>query len=409
MARGGSERRERLVRVLAGATFLIFFQAFMIAPLIPRLAESFHVGVFEIGAAVPAYLLPYGAATLVHGVLSDRVGRRRLILGSLAAFCLMSLLTAAAPSARAFLLLRIATGIGASAVVPLSLVIVGASYPFAERGRPLGWLFGAMAGGMAFGSTAAALLEPVLGWRGVFAGVAAGGLGVGAAIAPLRGLLGERGAAPPPLRAVMAGYRALLTTARGARTYAFVFANALFHSGVFTWLGLYFHERYGLSEPQIGLALLGYGIPGFVLGPAIGRAADSRGRRVLLPAGLLLGSLGAASLAPSMPVLAAALAVTLLSLGYDMTQPLLAGIVTDVGRDRPGQAMGLNVFLLFTGSAVGSVLFGVVLQRASVQTALIVFAFLEVVLGAAAVALFRREAPAKTARSGVAHDDIAAK
>ena len=37
-----SQGRERVVNVLVAATFLIFFQAFMVAPLIPRLADSFH-------------------------------------------------------------------------------------------------------------------------------------------------------------------------------------------------------------------------------------------------------------------------------------------------------------------------------------------------------------------------------
>lgn len=41
-----------------------------------------------------------------------------------------------------------------------------------------------------------------------------------------------------------------------------------------------------------------------------------------------------------------------------MTQPLLAGIVTALGGPRAGQAMGRNVFLLFTGFGLGSVVFG---------------------------------------------------
>lgn len=49
-----------------------------------------------------------------------------------------------------------------------------------------------------------------------------------------------------------------------------------------------------------------------------------------------------------MPVVLAALMVTVLSLGYDMAQPLLAGIVTTLGRKRIGLAMGLTVFALFT-------------------------------------------------------------
>lgn len=37
-------------------------------------------------------------------------------------------------------------------MVPLALVLVGKLFPYEQRGRPLGWLFGAMAGGMAFGA-----------------------------------------------------------------------------------------------------------------------------------------------------------------------------------------------------------------------------------------------------------------
>ncbi len=63
---------ERLVRLLAGATFLIFFQAYMVAPLIPRLAAEFGVSGEKIGLVVPAYMLPYGVSTLFYGLLSDR-------------------------------------------------------------------------------------------------------------------------------------------------------------------------------------------------------------------------------------------------------------------------------------------------------------------------------------------------
>ena len=112
----------------------------------------------------------------------------------------------------------------------------------------------------------------------------------------------------------------------------------------------------------MGLALLGYGVPGMILGPVIGRAADRFGRRRLVPAGLAVAALSAAVLIPNVPLLVAALAVTTLSLGYDMTQPLLAGIVTSLDPKRGGQAMGLNVFALFTGFGVGSFLFSEVLR-----------------------------------------------
>ncbi|MER5487496.1 MFS transporter [Streptomyces sp. NPDC002812] len=56
--------------------------------------------------AVPAYLVPCGALTLVWGPLSDRAGRRPVILASLAAF---TVLTALAGSNEAFITMRLIT------------------------------------------------------------------------------------------------------------------------------------------------------------------------------------------------------------------------------------------------------------------------------------------------------------
>lgn len=396
---GVGDGRERLLWLLALATFVIFFQAFMVAPIIPQLAAALGASAGTVGLVVPAYLIPYGIATLAYGLLADRIGIRPLMFTSLAAFAVLTGLTATAHSVEAMATWRVLTGLGASGVVPLALVLVGGMFPYEQRGRPLGWLFGAMAGGMAFGSTFGAVLEPFVGWRGLFLIVGAGGLGVLLLLLPYRGFLGARPRqAAGTVGDLLRGYRNLLGTPRGRRTYGYVMLNSVFHSGVFTWLGVYFERRYHLGPIGIGLALLGYGVPGFLFGPVIGRAADQLGRGRLLPVGLGLGALAAAALILDLPLLAAAVAVTVLSLGYDMTQPLFAGIVTALGGKRPGQAMGLNVFLLFTGFGLGSLIFGEVL-RFGFGTAFGVFAAVEAAAMLAAVALFRSEAPLTAAAS----------
>lgn len=193
---------------------------------------------------------------------------------------------------------------------------------------------------------------------------------------------------------MLKGYRSLLDNVRGVRTYGYVLLNSLFHSGVYTWLGVFFAKRYHLGEIGIGLALLGYGVPGFLLGPAIGRWADRWGRRWIIPLGLVVAALSVAALTFDLPLLAAALAVTLLSLGYDMTQPLLAGIVTQLGGKRAGQAMGLNVFILFTGFGVGSIVFGAAVQL-GFGAAFALFSSVQLLFGLAALFLFRGETAKK--------------
>ncbi len=402
--RASEDQRERLLRVLSAATFLIFFQAYMVAPLIPRLAAVFAVSGQTIGLMVPAYMIPYGVSTLFYGLLSDRLGRRRLMLASFLAFVVLTALTATVQSASQMILWRLATGLGASGVVPLALALIGTLFPYAQRGRPLGWLFGAMAGGMAFGSTVGVLLEPWVGWRGLFLGVSLLSAGVLGLLLPYQRFLGDRPEATPgTLRDLSAAYGSLLGPGRGRRTYAYVLLNAVFHSGVFTWLGLYFARRYGLGEVGIGLALLGYGVPGFLLGPPMGRAADRWGRRWLVPAGLGIAALAAGVLIREVPVVIAAVAVMLLSLGYDMTQPLLAGIVTALGGQRGGQAMGLNVFMLFTGFGLGSLLFGAALQL-GFGTALALFSAVQLGAAVVAIPLFRSETP-RLAQAGPTQAD----
>src|SRR5919106_3012458 len=118
-------QRERLLRLLALITFIIFFQAYMVAPIIPALSNVFRTSVERVGLIVPAYLIPYGIATLAYGLLADRIGIHRVMFASLAAFAALTMLTATAQSIEQLALWRIVTGIGASGVVPLALAMVG--------------------------------------------------------------------------------------------------------------------------------------------------------------------------------------------------------------------------------------------------------------------------------------------
>ena len=391
----GERRRELLLRVLAVATFIIFFQGYMVAPIIPTLSTAFRAPVETVGLIVPAYLIPYGVATLAYGLLADRLGIHRVMFTSLAAFATLTILTATAQSIEQLALWRLATGIGASGVVPLALALVGRLYPYEQRGRPLGWLFGAMAGGMAFGSPLGAMIVPFVGWQGLFLVVGGAGAALLLVLLPYRALIA---ATVQPvtgtIRDLFRGYGELLGTPRGQRTYGYVLINSMFHSGVFTWLGVYFERRYGIGPVGIGLALLGYGVPGFLFGPLMGRAADRWGRARLIPVGLILSTLAATALLVGFPVLVAPVVAMVLSLGYDMTQPLFAGIVTSLGGKRAGQAMGLNVFTLFVGFGLGSLIFGELIQF-GFGGALALFAAVELIIALLSFALFRSEVPAR--------------
>src|ERR1700744_1964679 len=161
-----------LVVILSLATFIIFFQGFMVAPILPGLANLFQVSVREVSFIEPAYLLGYGFITLIYAPLSDKYGRFPIILFSLTCFIVLTACTGFCQSVTQMIILRLLTGIGAGGVAPTTIGWIGDNFPYEKRGHALGIFFGCMAGGMAFGSTAGALLTAQLGWRMMFWAVA---------------------------------------------------------------------------------------------------------------------------------------------------------------------------------------------------------------------------------------------
>ncbi|TAN06689.1 MAG: MFS transporter [Rhodanobacteraceae bacterium] len=381
-----------LLPCLCTGAFLVFAQTFMVAPLIPQLAMLFHSPVDWVGLAIPAYIVPEAIATLAIGPLSDRIGRNRVILGSLGTFIVLTALTATPCGVGAFIGWRIITGTAAAGIVPISLTLIGDVIPFTRRGKAVGYLFGSIAGGTATGAAVGALLEPLIGWRALFLIVAALSVLLFAIMVIARVLPRHaRTATVPPWSAVMRGYARLLQLARAQRTYGYVLLNAILQSGLFTWLGVYLHGRFGLSETGIGLMLIGYGVPGMLFGPIIGKLADRYGRSIIVPSGVVLTGVCALSLAAPLPLNGVRIAIILLSLGFDLTHPQLAAIATDLGGGR-GQAVALMAFALFSGYGVGSLLFQAALTL-GFSNAFIIFGIAAGIGAAFAFRLFRNERP----------------
>jgi len=386
-ARIGS--RKTLLTILGSAAFMVLLQAYLVAPLVPVLTHDFQSTDAITGLAVPAYTIPYGLSTLFYGPLSDRLGRKPVLLTLLGLMALSMFLIALSPTIEIFLLLRVVTGITTGGIVPISIALFGDIYPFAERGKPLGVLYGAMAGGMTFGSTLGAYLNPLIGWRSEF--VTTGGLCLILFLwaASEHRNFPAKSHAGTTLKEVFSNAKALMQRRQSRSLYAYVFLNGVFHSGVFAWLGYFFKLKFNLDDQGIGLALLGYGVPGMLLGISIGNAADKYGRQRLIPIGLALGALSVCLLAFKLPLLAAAAAVTVLSLGYDMTQPLFAGMVTSlVDHSKRGQAVGLSACMLFLGYGTGALVFHWFMTW-GLDMALIVFAIFEALLFLFALRLFK--------------------
>ena len=115
---------------LAAAAFVSGANLRLFDALLPTVAEDFAVPPTTASIVITAFTLAYGLFQIVHGPLGDRVGKLRVIGGATLIAAIASLGCAYATSLQALAALRFATGIGAAAIVPLSLAWIGDNTPF---------------------------------------------------------------------------------------------------------------------------------------------------------------------------------------------------------------------------------------------------------------------------------------
>lgn len=150
----------------------------------PRMGAEFHLAVAQLGWAFGIGALGLLPGAAIGGRLADSMGRKRVLMFSVALFALFSFATTQVWDLRSLLVVRFFTGLGLGAAMP-NLIALCAEAASAER---RGAAVGAMYCGMPFGAALAAVIGIIspseAGWRHIFY---VGGLGP-LVVLPLLGL-----------------------------------------------------------------------------------------------------------------------------------------------------------------------------------------------------------------------------
>jgi EmrB/QacA subfamily drug resistance transporter len=135
---------------------------------LPTFVRAFDAPFQSVQWVVLAYLLAVTAVVVTAGRLGDLLGRRRLVLTGLAVFTVASALCAVAPSLGVLIAVRALQGLGAAAMMAMTMALVGQAVPTARTGRAMGLLGTTSAIGTALGPSLGGLLIGSLGWQAIF-------------------------------------------------------------------------------------------------------------------------------------------------------------------------------------------------------------------------------------------------
>ena len=149
------------------ATFMIAIEATIVSTAMPQIAGS--LGDLHLYAWVfSSFLLTQTATTVVFGKLADLYGRKPVLLVGIGVFLGGSILCGLAWSMPSLIAFRLIQGVGAGAIQPVCLTVVGDLYSVRERGKIQGWLASVWGVSSVLGPLAGGLITAHLGWAWIF-------------------------------------------------------------------------------------------------------------------------------------------------------------------------------------------------------------------------------------------------
>ena len=159
--------RPLVIASIMASMAMVAIEATIVSTVMPQIASALG-GLHLYSWVFASFLLAQTAMTVVFGKLSDLYGRKPVMFAGIAIFLFGSVLAGFAWSMPAMIAFRLIQGIGAGAIQPVALTIVGDLYPVRERGKVQGYLASVWAVAAVLGPMLGALIVQKLSWAWIF-------------------------------------------------------------------------------------------------------------------------------------------------------------------------------------------------------------------------------------------------
>jgi MFS family permease len=367
----------------------------IISPILPLYAETFSAGGLAIGIIMGAFSLSRGILGPFVGRLSDRIGRKRILLTGLGIFTLVSLCYSLAGNVWQLILVRIVQGGASVMVTPIAQGYVGDITPVGKEGRMMNLFYASMFVGVGLGPLLGGVLTDLWSYHAAFAGMgilSAASFVLVAASVPVdhvrvRDLRAARArtATIVPLREIARhdAVKAILT---------YVATRGFWRQGFNTFYPLFAVSALGWSTSEVGYIMSAYFIAGGAFQIPFGFLADRWPRQPQIVIGSLFAPL-LLVLVPFVHSIGAVMAVVF-SIGAfsAFSRASILAIRTELGRTHGMATLaGLHGSAFAAGQMIGPVVCGAIVDAFGV-TAAFPFGSLIGVLGSVGVVLWLRRA-----------------
>jgi MFS transporter, DHA1 family, multidrug resistance protein len=294
-----------LTALLAALTAIGPLTTDMYLPSLPDIARIFQVSAAQVQLTISSYLVGFAAGQLIYGPLSDRYGRKPVLLGANVLFFVATALCAAAPSNTLLIVARALQAVGGCGGIVLARAIVRDLYSGSRAGRELSLIASVMALAPVIAPLIGGVLHSAFGWRSSFILLAVFGIALTAAVwRSLPETMEKSGREPTSLTSTIRVFGRFLADTNFVANMGLVVFS---FGGLFAWISgtsFVLQNLYGLGPIEFGVAFA-IGSVGYMSGAMLAA-------RIVGPLGLdrTMG-IGAGALAAGGLLMAAAVALKL--------------------------------------------------------------------------------------------------
>ncbi|KPF80505.1 multidrug transporter [Brevundimonas sp. AAP58] len=356
-----SERRALVV--LFAIVFINLVGFGLVVPLLPFFGDSLNAEAWQVALMFSAYSIGQFFAEPFWGRLSDRIGRKPVLLITVCANAVGYLMLAFVPNIWLAIAVRLFTGLGAGNVSTVQGYVADVTPPEKRAGRMglIGAAFGA--GFIAGPGLSGILVREDMGRLGYQLPIfAACGLAVLAAIGVVLFLKESlvKSATPPKRTPFLGGVRDAAANPVISRVIVVTLIYMAGFSGMESTFGLWTGARYDWGAREVAFAFMAVGIVSVISQTAItGRLARRFGESRVLAGGCLLFGVGLLGQMFSPGAWFVTVAMIIGGFGMAMTMPNISAMISKASPpDRQGAMLGLNMAASSSGRIVGPIVAG---------------------------------------------------
>ena len=387
-----------MTAVLAMLTALGPLSTDFYLPSLPEIVRVLNTDVAGAQATLSAFLFGFAAGQIIWGPLSDRLGRRPVLLIGLGLFLVTTLICALAPSIEALIGARFAQALGASGPIVLGRAMVRDLYDGPRAGRELARMGMIMGLVPAVAPALGGVLQNAFGWRSTFIATLIVALAIMAVVVTiLPETIRKRSPEKLSFFAIFRGFRVLL---QNPAYRVYVSLTSLAYAGLFAFISgssFVLIGIYGLSPPVYGLSF-GCMVLGYILGTILAqRLVGSRGFDGVIALGVICLAAGGLTMLACVATgfggpFGVILPMALYACGVGLTMPQSQAAAMMPFPDRAGAASSLTGLCQMLLSGCVGLLVGYLLKASALPLPLVLSA-----IGVATLVLFRASTATRAA------------